>query len=313
MVRQRSGFTIVELLIVVVVVAILAAITVVAYNGIQQRAQRSSVQSTSSQVSKQLEAYAATNSGIYPEPAALESTTILGTGNAANYRYETTTARDAYCISTANAATSISSANINGSQSPGDVICSRNYVLNPVFEDGLSGYSANTPGLSGTTAPSSNPSGSGLFGSRTLRYTFNGSGSAGAFGPYTNPSGLSSLETYNLSVWVRSSTTMSYRIQAERRNALGANIGTLVSQSVDTLAGQWTRLQFSVPPTPNMDRMTFAVYGSGSVSAGGFVEFDGFLLTPTQQNVSYSEDSYGLWRWDGAPNNAQSIGPARLW
>jgi len=35
---QQKGFTIVELLIVIVVIAILAAITIVAYNGIQQRA-----------------------------------------------------------------------------------------------------------------------------------------------------------------------------------------------------------------------------------------------------------------------------------
>lgn len=36
--HNRQGFTIVELLIVIVVIAILAAITVVAYNGIQTRA-----------------------------------------------------------------------------------------------------------------------------------------------------------------------------------------------------------------------------------------------------------------------------------
>ena len=36
--RHRSGFTIVELLVVIVVIAILAAITVVAFNGIQERA-----------------------------------------------------------------------------------------------------------------------------------------------------------------------------------------------------------------------------------------------------------------------------------
>jgi len=36
--NKRRGFTIVELLIVIVVVAILAAITIVAYNGIQTRA-----------------------------------------------------------------------------------------------------------------------------------------------------------------------------------------------------------------------------------------------------------------------------------
>ena len=35
---KQRGFTIVELLIVIVVIAILAAITIVAYNGIQQRA-----------------------------------------------------------------------------------------------------------------------------------------------------------------------------------------------------------------------------------------------------------------------------------
>jgi prepilin-type N-terminal cleavage/methylation domain-containing protein len=36
--KKQTGFTIVELLIVIVVIAILAAITIIAYNGIQQRA-----------------------------------------------------------------------------------------------------------------------------------------------------------------------------------------------------------------------------------------------------------------------------------
>lgn len=42
---KQSGFTIVELLIVVVVIAILAAITIVAYSGIQQRAREQVVRS----------------------------------------------------------------------------------------------------------------------------------------------------------------------------------------------------------------------------------------------------------------------------
>lgn len=40
---NRRGFTIVELLIVIVVIAILATITVVAYNGIQDRARQSKI------------------------------------------------------------------------------------------------------------------------------------------------------------------------------------------------------------------------------------------------------------------------------
>jgi len=42
-VRKRSGFTIVELLIVIVVIAILAAITIVAFRGIQERSKSSVV------------------------------------------------------------------------------------------------------------------------------------------------------------------------------------------------------------------------------------------------------------------------------
>jgi type IV pilus assembly protein PilA len=63
--KDKSGFTIVELLIVVVVIAILAAITIVAYNGIQNRAKKSSAISTAQSVLKKIEAYEAVV-GSYP-------------------------------------------------------------------------------------------------------------------------------------------------------------------------------------------------------------------------------------------------------
>ena len=63
--KQKNGFTIVELLIVIVVIAILAAITIVSYNGIQNRAKISIAQNNLTEISKQLEVYKVDN-GVYP-------------------------------------------------------------------------------------------------------------------------------------------------------------------------------------------------------------------------------------------------------
>ena len=64
--RKQLGFTIVELLIVIVVIAILAAITIVAYTGIQDRAKASAMVSEVNQVVKKLEAYKVQNNDVYP-------------------------------------------------------------------------------------------------------------------------------------------------------------------------------------------------------------------------------------------------------
>jgi len=54
---KQKGFTIVELLIVIVVIAILAAISIVAYNGIQDRAKNNAMISVATQVYKLSLAY----------------------------------------------------------------------------------------------------------------------------------------------------------------------------------------------------------------------------------------------------------------
>lgn len=64
----RQGFTIVELLIVIVVIGILAAITIVAFNGVQTRAKLVKVGQDLASVNKLVQAYYSLN-GEYPVTA----------------------------------------------------------------------------------------------------------------------------------------------------------------------------------------------------------------------------------------------------
>ena len=62
---KRDGFTIVELLIVIVVIGILAAITIVAFNGVQDRAKFTREKSDMLNLNKAIQLYYAEN-GTYP-------------------------------------------------------------------------------------------------------------------------------------------------------------------------------------------------------------------------------------------------------
>ena len=69
--KTISGFTIVELLIVIVVIAILAAISVVAYTGVQERAQISKAQSNLKQIYTEA-ALQQASTGSWPTRAELK-------------------------------------------------------------------------------------------------------------------------------------------------------------------------------------------------------------------------------------------------
>lgn len=64
MIKTARGFTIVELLIVIVVIGILAAITIVAYNGIQGRASDTAVQSDLRQFAMKAKEFQAINGRV---------------------------------------------------------------------------------------------------------------------------------------------------------------------------------------------------------------------------------------------------------
>jgi len=79
---KSQGFTIVELLIVIVVIGILAAITIVAYNGIQSRGKAAAAQALANGIIKKAEIY-----NTEPTTTGYPATLAVLTGAASSTSY----------------------------------------------------------------------------------------------------------------------------------------------------------------------------------------------------------------------------------
>lgn len=132
---MKRGFTIVEMLLVIVVIAVLAAITLVAYNGIQQRSYQSVVQSELSRNGRKLAEYQVLQA---PETYPYNGPMFVDSGvkfNARAYRYI------AYCYNSGFSTTyALVAKTVDGSKS---------YQQTP--EGGLKEYTGNWSTMNGPT------------------------------------------------------------------------------------------------------------------------------------------------------------------
>jgi prepilin-type N-terminal cleavage/methylation domain-containing protein len=307
--QKQKAFTIVELLIVIVVIGILAAITIVAYNGIQNRAHAATAQSDANGAKKKF-LLAQVDTGLFPTTTAdLPSES----GTTYELTVNNTVIPSTFCLTATNTDVSYriteSSAAVAGScpgHSSNGVAAVTNLVTNPSAEIGLQDYGFNQASY-GSRAQASTAAYVGNFGQR---FTTSTAGTVGGLGPYIQVPNLSSVESYVASAWVRASRSMQYYVSAERRDSTGANIGTLASSSVTLSPNVWTRISLVVPPTPNMVRFTFTVYSQSTTMAiGDTIDYDGLMVTEGTSLLGYADGNSPDWIWNGTINNSTSTGP----
>lgn len=167
--KQQFGFTIVELLIVIVVIGILAAITIVAFNGVSQKARVATIQSDLEGSAKQLESYKIGTSTNEQYPADL-STAALKASAGTTYSYNINTDSNTYCLSATNGGTTYSVVSGNSTPQTGDCTTAGLVGWWKLNNDGTDSSSANNVATN-TGATST----TGQNGQANSAYAFNGS------------------------------------------------------------------------------------------------------------------------------------------
>ena len=306
-ISYRRGFTIVELLIVIVVIGILAAIVIVAYNGVQQRARVASLQSDLVNVSKKM-AIDNINNGAYAATAsAVDGGNGLPASNGTTYQYHST--GTSYCITGTNGNVSynISDTSTNPSQGgcPGDgvggVVAIVNLITNPSFESNTSGWS----GVNGT-AITRITSGVGIVsGSAALEANI---ATANQDGIQLNYSGLSANTKYTFSGSVTLVSGDPTALILRAGDGSGTRATTPISGSL--IAGQPVHVSLTWLSSPTNPTGAFQVFRNGTSPGTATIRIDAAMITAGTTSYSYADGNSPNWLWNGSPNNSTSTGPA---
>lgn len=304
--NSRRGFTIVELLIVIVIIGILAAITVVAYNGIQQRAKTSTVMADLANSAKKM-ALDNVNNGSYAlSAAAVDGGNGLPTSAGTTYQFHST--GSTYCVTGTNGTVSYKISDTGttptaggcAGDGQGGVAAITNLITNPSMELGINGYGANNSSstVSWSSAQAYKGTQSLLVQSLNTGNVYNG---------MSFPVTVTAGTTYTFSAWVY--LPSAYSVGGVAATSNGAGLGVQQGNFVTTV-GSWARTSVTFTPTVTGTAYLYVITSSGNTApAGQSFYTDGFMLTQGTSTYNYADGSSPNWIWNGTPNSSTSTGP----
>lgn len=300
----QRGFTIVELLVVIVVIAILATISIVSYNGIQQRARAAALSSALSQSTKAVALYYA-EKGTYPPDLA-----TVGVNDTADTSYQYSVNNNAstptYCITATTGTTSYKAGSDQTTAQPGGcaghgvggVAAITNLIPDPGFEGSYWPINGNMAGYSSQKATNIKLSGD---------YSFSITGPATVADAYIERYIPVTPGTYSFSAWVY----LTGNGATSNNRDIWFHCGTMSCPGSPpdptydrTKLNQWQRVT-KTQPVANAGSIRIRFYGPVSSTT----YFDNFMMTATNTPQNYADGSSPNWIWNGTPNNSTSTGP----
>lgn len=307
--HRMGGFTIVELLVVIVVIGIIAGITIVSYTAITNNAKKQTAKTDAQTMAAQLTKYKSEN-GTFPANLSSLSSSF-SVDSSFQYTYDSTAGTYCLTASVEGASAYVRSGNSNAQEGgcPGHGVNGAPAVVN--LADNPSGETNNN-GVSGYwSSPISarTPIADAVRGSYQFETVTNSS---------TNVQGLihqvtssaKAGQAYTCSISLRGTAGTAVAVSGRFSTSSSAYISEGAGSQTITLTSSWQRVSISFTSPANTG-ILYVQYRLTTATTGRTIQSDALMCSEGTTSYAYADGTFPGWAWAGTAHGSRSSGPAQ--
>lgn len=308
--HRMGGFTIVELLVVIVVIGILAGITIVSYTAITNNAKKQTAKTDAQTMAAQLTKYKSEN-GTFPADLSSLSNT-LSVDSTFQYTYDSTAGTYCLTASVEGASAHVRSGNSNAQEGgcAGHGVNGQpaitNLAMNPSMETSIANWAAYT-GVAAPTRVTTTP----LVGSGRLSAVGNNASTSPRV--YTDVTPLAQGDIVSVSFYVRSdgqTPNAGYLVFKLMNGSTEVSTFSPTTRAWSPDANGWMRVQgqATVPAGGTGLRINFGLTTAANYT--GTLGVDAVMIVKQSGDFQFADGNSANWAWSGTQNLSRSSGPA---